>query len=84
MRLAWCDKIGLAWGLFLAFVLAAAWKGTWLWWGDGLPPYWYGLWEFGWRFVGVPWLALRLLDMVTGGPSRRAGQFIVRPLRDRN
>jgi hypothetical protein len=44
------------------------------------PPLWLGAWDFGWRIVGIPWLILRLIDLVIGGPTRRRGVIVVRPV----
>lgn len=83
--LPWCDRIALSWGLFLFLILTAAWRGPYLWWDGTVPPLWEGAWEFGWWLVGIPWLALRLIDFVAGGPLRREPgplkRLIIRALR---
>lgn len=80
MRLAWCDKVALIWGGFLFVILAAAWRGPILLPSDQYPPLWLGAWQFGWWIVGIPWLILRLIDFAAGGPWRRRGFIVARPL----
>lgn len=77
------DRIGL--GLVVLFVLFLFFIG-------GVGPndkfmdadWWTAFWDIFWtiglKFILPIWLALRLVDAVSGGPARRRGRFTVRPL----
>jgi hypothetical protein len=75
MRLSWCDKIAVIWGGILLLIMAAAWKGPQFMLSD------WGVWYILWLVVGIPWLILRLVDLVTGGPGRRRGIITARIIR---
>jgi hypothetical protein len=63
--MVWCDRVVLAWWLLLALVMATAWKG------DHSMLLDRGVWYIWFLIVFVPWVALRCVDFVIGGPSRR-------------
>ena len=78
MRLAWCDRVALGWAFVLILgVLFLQQPGGF---ERSLQSENIGEWgNLLWRLVGIPWLALRGIDLITGGPWRRNGVFIVRP-----
>lgn len=64
MKMAWCDKVGLTlWCISTAL----------LWAGDHFDPAWLGQnTEMLWRTLLILWVPLRVLDLIWGGPARRA------------
>lgn len=77
MRLAWCDKLALVWAMILVGMILFLQQpggferslqsenvGEW--------------WNLLLRLVVVPWVILRGIDLVCGGPARREGVIIVR------
>jgi hypothetical protein len=65
--MAWCDKLAVIWFAFL-FLLALL--------HSGLPIAIAHLFDpTTWAVVLVPWLFLRAIDWITGGPNRRRGRI---------
>lgn len=78
MRLCWADKIGLT----LAFL---AYAGLFLISNDKGAALAFFFSGAGLRFLALclsPWLVLRAIDFVAGGPQRRRGWIKVRAIRD--
>jgi hypothetical protein len=77
MRLAWCDALVLpVWVLVTFFAIAIS---------LGAPPTSPGAghtWFLLSLIIVLPlWLFLRAIDLATGGPARRRGSVVVRPIR---
>lgn len=71
-RMAWCDRVAVAWWFLLFVVMETAWKGDHFILADR------GIWYIFFLIVGIPWLALRCVDFIIGGPARRrAHKFMV-------
>lgn len=74
MRLCWADKIALTWGaLLFGFIFLMQQPGgfytmffTAYGWSAGTGPLIF-------KLILLPWLLLRGLDLLTGGPARRRG-----------
>lgn len=83
MRLAWCDKIAIFWAILLVLFIAALQRPG----GFALSLQPENIVD-GWgallgKLVLIPWIALRVIDLVCGGPSRRGGSTVVRWVRPR-
>jgi hypothetical protein len=80
MRLAWCDKAALIWAMIVVGgILFLQQPGGF---ERSLQAENIGEWgNLLWRVVGIPWLVLRAVDLIAGGPARRRGVFTVHRLR---
>lgn len=58
------DRLALVWGGFLIIIMAMVWRG------DGFLLDDPGIWRVLGLVVGIPWLALRALDIVFTGRIR--------------
>lgn len=72
MKLCWADRAAVGWAILvfgaLAFVGAF---------GDEVPSPASNAWHAFLVFVLPPWVVLRVVDFVIGGPAKRRGQFRV-------
>lgn len=73
----WCDRAALLWAILLiAVILFAQQDGGF---SASLSPenIVNGWLQILLRLVVVPWAALRFVDLITGGPARRSGRFVI-------
>lgn len=80
MRLAWCDRLALIWGLVvIGAILFMQQPGGF---ERSLQAENIGEWgNLIFRIILVPWLVLRIIDLLSGGPARRSGSTVVRWVR---
>jgi hypothetical protein len=80
MRLAWCDKIALVWLLFLILAISFLQQPGGF--ENSLRPenIGGGWGALLWKLVAIPWLVLRGIDLLLGGPWRRRGVVTVHRL----
>ena len=80
MRLAWCDKIALIWAILLILFISFL-QGPGGFEHSLRPENIGGGWGMlMWKLVAIPWIALRAIDLLTGGPARRRGVITVHRL----